>query len=257
MGNLHKGGGAVYWNTPVNPVIGCRKVSEACAHCYAEAVCKRFDMNGDGTFNPKKREGFKMKGKRGVMFVCNMSDFMGEWMSDAEVEQIVMDCKSGSMDDRVSLFLSKRHERYNTLPLFSSSMKVDCGNSYFGVTAENQRRWNERKESIYGMRYRGFNTWVSVEPMLEPIDLGLSKREKEFLPNWIVVGCESGSERRPCEIEWIRDVVAQCRHAKVPVFVKQVNKGGNVETDMSKFPVDLQIREKPWGDKYDKKKVTV
>lgn len=246
MGGYHSGTGAVYWTEAANPIIGCHKVSEACLHCYAEAVCKRFNMNGDGTFEPKYKEKFKMP-KKGVVFVCNMSDFMGEWMCDQEVEDIVKMCKSGSDKDRISLFLSKRHERYNTLPLFSSSANIDCAKTYFGVTAETQRRWDERKESIYGMKYRGFHTWVSVEPLLEPINLGLSKRDKAFLPDWIVVGSESSSERRRCDVEWIRSVVEQCRHARVKVFVKQIEKSdGSFSTNIADFPDDIQIREKPW-----------
>lgn len=250
MGGYHKGGGAVYWNFPHNECIGCRKVSEACLHCYAETVCKRFDMNGDGTFDPKRRHNAKMP-KRGVVFVCNMSDFMGEWMGDEEVEGIVRKCASGNGDNRVSLFLTKRHRRYDTLPLFSSSGDINCANSYFGVTAETQQRWDERKESIFGMKRRGFNTWVSVEPMLEPIDLGLTDCGVGGLVDWVVVGAESGSSRRRCDIAWIRDVVEQCRRASVNVFVKQLDFGTRVETDIEKFPEDLKIREKPWGCKFD------
>lgn len=252
MGGYHSGTGAVYWTEAFNTIIGCRKVSEACLHCYAEAVCKRFDMNGDGTFDPKMRKNAKMP-KSGVVFVCNMSDFMGEWMSDQEVEDIVKRGKSGKNDNRVSLFLSKRYHRYDMLPLFSTSNNIDCENSYFGVTAENQQRWNERKESIYGMKYRGFHTWVSVEPMLEPIDLGLSKRDKQFLPDWIVCGSESSKERRPCDTSWIRSIVEQCKHANVKVFVKQIDlPNGKFTTKIHEFPDDLQIREKPWENKYDK-----
>lgn len=39
--------------------------------------------------------------------------------------------------------------------------------------------------------------------------------------DWLVVGGESGPGRRPCEVEWIADIVRQCDQAGVPVFVKQ------------------------------------
>lgn len=38
---------------------------------------------------------------------------------------------------------------------------------------------------------------------------------------FVVVGAESGPNRRPCKVEWIEDIVDQCRAAQVPVFVKQ------------------------------------
>jgi protein gp37 len=42
------------------------------------------------------------------------------------------------------------------------------------------------------------------------------------LIDWVIVGGESGSGARPCNIEWIRSIVAQCKAAGVPVFVKQL-----------------------------------
>ena len=39
--------------------------------------------------------------------------------------------------------------------------------------------------------------------------------------NWVVVGGESGPGARPMDAEWVRDVRAQCRGAKVAFFFKQ------------------------------------
>jgi len=40
--------------------------------------------------------------------------------------------------------------------------------------------------------------------------------------NWVVIGGESGPNARPCNIEWIRSIVRQCREAGVRCFVKQL-----------------------------------
>jgi protein gp37 len=40
--------------------------------------------------------------------------------------------------------------------------------------------------------------------------------------DWVIVGGESGPGARPCDLTWIRDIVAQCREAGVAVFVKQL-----------------------------------
>lgn len=40
--------------------------------------------------------------------------------------------------------------------------------------------------------------------------------------DWVIVGGESGHGARPCNVEWIRSIVAQCKAAEVPVFVKQL-----------------------------------
>jgi protein gp37 len=49
----------------------------------------------------------------------------------------------------------------------------------------------------------------------------LSQEEVPGL-DWVIVGGESGRNAAPCQVEWIRDVVRQCREAGVPCFVKQL-----------------------------------
>lgn len=88
--------------------------------------------------------------------------------------------------------------------------------------------------------------------------------------NWVIVGGESGPHARPCDVAWIRSIVAECREAEVPGFVKQLGarpeqfraptgapddagdvvplslrdpKGG----DPDEWPEDLRVREVPEG----------
>lgn len=62
--------------------------------------------------------------------------------------------------------------------------------------------------------------FLSVEPLLE--DLGTLDLTGI---HWVIVGGESGPSARPCRVEWIRNIVRQCKAAGVPCFVKQL--GGN------------------------------
>jgi protein gp37 len=120
-------------------------------------------------------------------------------------------------------------------------------NHYFGFTAENQE-WYDKRMSIV-RESRSFaqwaKLWLSVEPMLGPIDMELHK--SWVIPNWVAVGCESGQNRRPCKIEWVESIVDQCRSANVPVFVKQLDLNGKCERDITKFPEHLRIRQVPWA----------
>ncbi len=78
--------------------------------------------------------------------------------------------------------------------------------------------------------------------------------------HWVIVGGESGNETgkykyRPCEFDWITDIVKQCRAANVPLFVKQTGTylaramglkdrhGGNIE----EWPSEIQVRQMPEG----------
>lgn len=62
---------------------------------------------------------------------------------------------------------------------------------------------------------------------------------------------ERGSNRRPCKLKWIEDVVHQCIYPyhNIPVFVKQIDIDGKCERDIMKFPKYLQIRQVPWATK--------
>ncbi len=56
-----------------------------------------------------------------------------------------------------------------------------------------------------------------------PIDVMLLA-DCPFPPiDWAIIGCESGSKRRPCELESVKGLVDQCDVAGVPTFVKQLD----------------------------------
>lgn len=70
----------------------------------------------------------------------------------------------------------------------------------------------------------------------------------------IIVGCESGPNRRPCKIEWIESVVNQCKDAGVPVYVKQIDTtdlvppgvlNNKVSTKPVEWPKCLRVQEMP------------
>lgn len=62
--------------------------------------------------------------------------------------------------------------------------------------------------------------------------------------DWLVVGGESGPGRRPCEVEWIADIVGQCDAADVPVFVKQGS--GPRPGEQGRIPAGLWARKEVW-----------
>ena len=109
--------------------------------------------------------------------------------------------------------------------------------------------------------------WVSLEPLLDEVDLHLDINGKAG-PHlqWVVVGGELGPGARPFHLDWARSVIEQCRESRVPVFVKQlgamprqpasaVEEGGlgtwtlklahRKGGDVYEWPADLQIRQLP------------
>lgn len=66
--------------------------------------------------------------------------------------------------------------------------------------------------------------------------------------NWLIIGPETGRNRRPCKPEWIESLVDQADSAGLPVFVKAFPLDGRVSKDMAEWPEYARRREFPnWG----------
>jgi protein gp37 len=123
-------------------------------------------------------------------------------------------------------FIEALQELYRHPPYFSRV--------WLGVSVENQRTADERIPLL--LKTPAALRWVSYEPALGPIcfdalwETAVYRGDKSsgFIDydgvDWLVVGGESGPGARPCEVEWIRSTVQQCKAAGVPLFVKQVGR---------------------------------
>ena len=67
--------------------------------------------------------------------------------------------------------------------------------------------------------------------------------------DWVIVGGESGPGARPCDIAWIRSIVAQCKAAGVPCFVKQL--GAFWARKANKDPDNWEQIDRKGGDPLD------
>jgi protein gp37 len=104
---------------------------------------------------------------------------------------------------------------------------VEIG-AWIGVTAENQAAADERIPFL--LRVPAPVRFVSVEPMLEPVDLNereclIDKRRFKLTIgrylDWVICGPETGIGARPCNPAWINDLAAQCAAAGVPFWDKR------------------------------------
>ena len=126
------------------------------------------------------------------------------------------------------------------------------------TSVENQETANKRIPELLKSRRFARVLGLSMEPLLGPVDISPWIRQLD----WIIIGGESGPGARPCDMMWIRDIVAECLDKGVPVFVKQLGakpvityhnhaqvnpgyitdkKGG----DITEWPGDLQVRQYP------------
>ena len=228
---------ARYWDKAWNPIVGCRKCSPACENCWAEAWAKRFGQS----FEPHETRQQRAP-QKGVVFCGNMTDLFGEW-----AESFLFDDFG---EDATYLWLTKRvSSMVYALKEATVLGSFDQQKHYFGFTAENQECWDRRLDEMTGFPWWA-RAWVSLEPLLGAVDLRSDLLDSPLL-RWVVVGCESGPRRRPCKVELVESVVAQCQEAGVAVFVKQLDLGGKVVTDIEKFPEELRIRQVPWAGRID------
>lgn len=110
-------------------------------------------------------------------------------------------------------------------------------NVWLGTSAEDQERLDQRVGHL--RRCPAAVRFLSLEPLLEPLcfrpksntvremvaALDRGDAHKPVLLDgihWVIVGGESGPKSRPCSVNAIRGIMAQCAEAGVPVFVKQL-----------------------------------
>jgi protein gp37 len=155
------------------------------------------------------------------------------------------------------------HHRYNVDKVygFAAGLQFEqaiCGsrpwplpNVWLGTSVENQETADDRIPHL--LRCPAVVQFLSIEPLLEPIYLhcahGFCSCDTAKA-HWAIVGCESGPHRRPCDLQWVRDLRDQCAASGVPLFVKQLDIDGKVEHDITLFPADLRIRQMPKVNRY-------
>ena len=252
----------------LNFVTGCTPVSEGCAHCYARRIYERFGRDfSKVTFHKDKLERLHRKQfpeyspKRGaphktMCFVCDTGDLFHESVGPRAVFE-ALDVMAWR-DDIVWQVLTKRPAIMKmAVNMWLDLHPVDVlpSHIWLGVTAENQRCADERIPILVDTP--ATVRFVSVEPMLEPMDLSwdlvrlhehtytsyvtrdmaidAGDRSLEGQPfaeetveeieygviDWLICGAESGPNRRPFDVAWAVDLYQQCGEAGTAFFGKQ------------------------------------
>jgi len=221
-----------------NPTTGCTKVSAGCKNCYAERIAKRFWYDSievvPGAVVEWKREFTDVRchperldiplhwKKPRRVFVDSMSDLFHEDVPDDFIRD-VFDVMCLGARQHIYMILTKRPERM--MEFVNGSHECVQSHIWLGVSVEDQRTADERIPLL--MQTSAALRFVSVEPMLSPIDLSpyLKDHEWEYgTPSgcdYVIVGCESDPGARPMELDWARSLRDQCVSAGIPFFLKQ------------------------------------
>lgn len=260
-----------------NFITGCTKISDGCLNCYIERTPpfrmqgRRFDKPGIGGATGVKLHSDRLHWpitkwrKPSLIFVNSLADIFHEDVPDqfiAEAFAVMAMAKQHTFQ-----LLTKRHARMRNLLLgakingfqeavsralfargFSGGIEWPLPNCWIGVSVENQQWADIRIPAL--LETPAAVRWLSVEPMLGPIDLtavpglqgqwghggthhgvGTEECPRElhhhhddrcrFPINWTVCGGESGPGARPMNPSWVRSLRDQCRETSTPFFFKQ------------------------------------
>lgn len=158
------------------------------------------------------------------------------------------------------LLLTKRPENVRRMwpsRYYSSkkNSKPFRNNVWLGTSISTQADADRNIPLLLQCRDLAAKLFVSAEPLVGPIELEANKmgvRPWHDEPwfggiDLVIVGGESGPNARPCNVDWVRDLIRQCRAAKVPCFVKQL--GTNVcQTDHQGAPARIRLRDPKGGN---------
>ncbi|BDA76099.1 phage Gp37Gp68 family protein (plasmid) [Calothrix sp. PCC 7716] len=258
-----------------NAVVGCSRVSPGCANCYAakEAASSKLQQfeqypvvsKWDGTVKYVESQllkPFKWRQPKRI-FPCSMSDLFHSNVLDDWRDNIF--AVMAANPHHTFLVLTKRPEnavKYFSYPnrarwithracdlfrdenklrlkygLNEINIKIPLPNVIIGATVENQDMADKRIPLL--LQIPAKLRWLSIEPLLGPVDLKLDGI------SWVVCGGESGAGYRMMDLTWLESIANQCDKAGVPLFVKQDShfhsgKQGRINNELwskKQFPV--------------------
>ena len=272
-----------------NPWHGCLKVSPGCQHCYAETIDKRWgkDVWGPGSKRERtspanwakplqwqkkaQRENLRYK-----VFCASMADVFedNEQVLHWRFDLFRLILATPNLDWQL---LTKRPENVmKFIPTNWKSLEGWPKNVWIGTSVENQKYADERIPELLKIPARV--RFLSVEPLLEPVDLywcdwcgrfgdhdceggytwAKTIKEDQAGIDWVIIGGESGYDARAFDLAWANDIILQCKAARVPVFMKQIGSNPVSSIDLGQFttmdkkggnpdewPESLRVREFP------------
>ncbi len=227
-------------NMTWSPVTGCL---HGCEYCYARGIAHRFGDKAaeDGIFHflgvaeykniyvPESElqinpypYGFDptfhryllgqpaRRKKPANIFVCSMADLFGAWVPDEWIMAVFL--STGRAMQHNYLFLTKNPARY--MELDGMGINAMFNNIWLGATVTSPG------EPFLWMNNVPCHSFVSIEPLMQG---GWGDREPQKWPEWVIIGALTGpgAKKRQPKAEWVADIVAQCKAAGVPVFMKE------------------------------------
>ncbi|MEM9880200.1 MAG: phage Gp37/Gp68 family protein, partial [Pseudomonadota bacterium] len=133
-----------------------------------------------------------------------MRSYLDGYAAWVRVERLIGDLKPSSLWNG---------SHYEAQRILQSGQPLP--NVWVGVSAENHEWAYERLPELDATH--AALHWVSAEPLVGPIDF--DRLALGCLPDWIVVGGESGRNARSMDPDWAREIRDFCKTYDVPFFM--------------------------------------
>ncbi|MBG0819311.1 phage Gp37/Gp68 family protein [Planomonospora sp. ID91781] len=210
--------------TTWNPTTGCDRISAGCDNCYALTLAKRLKAMGAEKYqkdgDPRTSgPGFGVTIHENTLtaplrwrtprlvFVNSMSDLFHAKVPFNFVRRVfeVME----ETPQHTYQILTKRASRLARI----AHLLPWPENVWMGVSVEDSSTlW--RIDSL--RKVPAARRFISAEPLIGPLhDIDLSDID------WLIAGGESGTQARPLDPGWVRDLRDQCLRQEVAFFFKQ------------------------------------
>ena len=222
-----------------NPFVGCERTSPGCARCwFLDGIFPWQQRLGNipadqrpdqPLFLEKRLSADALKGKNGIVGVCQHGDLFWDSVTDTQVHEVldvIDEVAPAKIAKRLAagrpapkyVLWTKRvgrmrrimEERYRTHG-GSHSVPEWYG---LGASVESQRFADQRLPDLLAIN--GFRIAV-LEPILSGIDLAPYVAGLD----WVVVGSETGEGCRPAQLDWFRALRDVTVAAGKPFFIKQ------------------------------------
>nr|DAT79721.1 MAG TPA: Protein of unknown function (DUF5131) [Caudoviricetes sp.] len=237
-----------------SPVTGCL---HGCEYCYARKIAERFSTEEKNkrpylpvldvptrrvrtkpepypygfkpTFHRYKLDEPQHWKKPRNIFVCSMADLFGDWVPDEWIQEVFKACDAAPQHRYI--FLTKNPHRY--YDLIEKGILTKHDNWWLGSTIDGDSAKKKRFQE------RGYNSFVSIEPLLEPIYVGLGSFGSD---EWVIIGAETGIRKGKVvpDRSWVDLIVSAANITGMKVFMKE---------SLREIMGDDFRQELPWEDK--------
>lgn len=223
-----------WWTRSWNPISGCTPISAGCRNCWARRTANRLQKMGipkyqNGfavTFHPEVLEDPRRWTRPQRIFCCDMADIFHADVQNEWLEQIwdmIFDTPHHQY-----FILTKRPERIMPFKAWMEKSRyrnIVYDNIWLGTSVEDQRTAKQRIPEL--MNEDGLKKFLSIEPLLGPVDLRALFDFYAHRLGWVIAGAETGPGARPMNLDWARAIRDECRPIEIPFFLKAVDARHN------------------------------